>query len=65
MLLPKNLLFRNIINDVRIMQNYMCNDIYYSIVHTKKMILNQRYRKWQYKFKGHILQYYAYIKMTM
>lgn len=65
MLLPKNSLFRNIINDVRIMQIYMCNDIYYSIVHTKNMILNKRYREWQYKFKGHILEYYAYIKMTM
>lgn len=26
------------------------------------MILNQIHRKWKYKFKGHILEYYAYIK---
>lgn len=38
MLLPKHSSFRNKINDVRRMQNYMFDGIYYSMVHSKMTI---------------------------
>lgn len=38
MLLPKHSSFRNMIYDVRRMQNYMFDGIYYSMVHSKVTI---------------------------
>lgn len=38
MLFPKHSSFRNMINDVRRMQNYMFDGIYYSMVHSKVTI---------------------------